>query len=70
MVAVAFGFYPLFDGFTVIPVQLFFAERSIKINRNSRAIVFIDCILMYVLYPYHLLQLADKDEASLLLLQL
>ena len=42
------GWYPIFDGFTVVPVQLFFAERAVRINGNSLVIAIVSGVLMYV----------------------
>jgi hypothetical protein len=40
------GWYSILDGFTVVPVQLFFAERAIRINNNSVLIGIVACLLM------------------------
>lgn len=43
---VVLGYYPILDGLTVVPVQLFFAERAVRINGNSLLITIVSGILM------------------------
>lgn len=37
-----FGFYPLLDILTVVPVQLVFADRSVKINNRNIFITIVN----------------------------
>jgi hypothetical protein len=42
------GWYGLLDGIVVVPVQLVFAERAVRINGNSPGVAIACGILMYV----------------------
>jgi hypothetical protein len=39
---VDFGAYPLLDILTVVPVQLVFADRSVKINNRSLVVSIVN----------------------------
>lgn len=40
------GWYAFLDVLTVIPVQMFFAERSVRINKNNKFVLFTDAFLI------------------------
>lgn len=46
LIVIDLGWYAFLDILTVIPVQMIFAERSIKVNNKSLPVIIFDAFLM------------------------
>jgi len=45
------GLYTLFNGLTIIAIEIVFADRAIRINGNNKILAAVLYSTMYVLFP-------------------
>jgi hypothetical protein len=45
------GLYTLFNGLTIIPIEIVFADRAVRINGNNKVLAVVLYSTMYVLFP-------------------
>jgi len=48
---VGLGLYTLFNGFTIIPIEIVFADRAVRINGNNKTLAAVLYSTMYVPSP-------------------
>jgi hypothetical protein len=48
MLIIDLGLYTLFNGLTIIPIEIIFADRAVRINGNNKILAAVLYSTMYV----------------------